>query len=619
MPDFEQIQKDPESMENFINQKRLSTLITAIKKISKEMEKIESLRDSVELYFLASVKESFISYVNDMYLSVQKISEPPADIKEFLLQHVDDAYDNLLKEQSIYNDYLLYLIKDVYQEIKQNREPVIKYDDEHLTEMEIETVEVYQIKEEVEFEPVTRGKLLIRKSGEVKTENLHLTSGYDSDLSSISGEFKLDDDNNHDSTKTKAFMEIEDKCDNKHEIAKSQSNNLLEILDEKKIDLHHKASIEDVNTKLQAHESGNIGVEPAEVATSDDVVAKQQVTLDTENRCSVEGSNNGIENISEEICVSGTFEEVIKAETDNGKTAEEVEEMSSSEILHIENMASEEEVKGESETVEESNAANGMEFTECIASIFELDSAGKCNTEDKSSGNKQDVAPSNEEVIEFKHRIDYDAETKTENEESIVNTLEVASSCGVADYKSPKDLKSDKAGKPTDIVHEPKQLEETYSATADEEDKQKKECSIDVEIEPKDSLEDQDICKAEVKVKNANNAVESEEITDSDEEVENVLEGKDNEEIVKETQELSSRTETETEDKYLKSSRTENEESIVNSLEVASCHGVVDDNSPKDLESDRAGKNNDIVDEPKQFKETYSATAYEEEKQKERI
>ena len=51
MPDFEQIQKDPESMENFINQKRLSTLITAIKKISKEMEKIESLRDSVELYF----------------------------------------------------------------------------------------------------------------------------------------------------------------------------------------------------------------------------------------------------------------------------------------------------------------------------------------------------------------------------------------------------------------------------------------------------------------------------------------------------------------------------------------------------------------------------------------
>ena len=142
----------------------------------------------------------------------------------------------------------------------------------------------------------------------------------------------------------------------------------------------------------------------------------------------------------------------------------------------------------------------------------------------------------------------------------------------------------------------------------------KKEFSEDVEIEYKDSLKDQGICMAGVNV----NAVESVEISVSDEEVKDVLDGKDDEEIVDETQ-LSSRTQTETEDKYLKSSRTENEESIVNSFEVASCHGVVDDNSPKDLESDRAGKNNDIVDEPKQFKETYSATAYEEEKQKERI
>ena len=137
-------------------------------------------------------------------------------------------------------------------------------------------------------------------------------------------------------------------------------------------------------------------------------------------------------------------------------------------------------------------------------------------------------------------------------------------------------------------------------------------------IEYKYSLVDQYICKAEVNVEITNNAVESVEILVSDEEVKDVLDGKDDEEIVDETQ-LSSRTQTETEDKYLKSSTTENEESIVNSLEVASCHGVVDDNSPKDLESDRAGKNNDIVDEPKQFKETYSATAYEEEKQKERI
>ena len=112
-------------------------------------------------------------------------------------------------------------------------------------------------------------------------------------------------------------------------------------------------------------------------------------------------------------------------------------------------------------------------------------------------------------------------------------------------------------------------------------------------IEYKYSLVDQYICKAEVNVEITNNAVESVEISVSDEEVKDVLDGKDDEEIVDETQ-LSSRTQTETEDKYLKSSRTENEESI----------------------ADRAGKNNDIVDEPKQFKETYSATAYEEEKQK---
>ena len=104
-------------MDNFINPERLSALITSMLKISKEMEKIESLRDSVESYFLASVKESFISYVNDMYLSIQEISDPSADIKEILLQHVDGAYDQLQKEQSIYNEHLLYLIKEVYQEL----------------------------------------------------------------------------------------------------------------------------------------------------------------------------------------------------------------------------------------------------------------------------------------------------------------------------------------------------------------------------------------------------------------------------------------------------------------------------------------------------------------------
>ena len=152
---------------------------------------------------------------------------------------------------------------------------------------------------------------------------------------------------------------------------------------------------------------------------------------------------------------------------------------------------------------------------------------------------------------------------------------------------------------------------ETYSATAGEEEKQKKECSEDVEIESKGGLEDQGICKDEVNVENANNAVEPVEITVSDEEVKDFLVGKDDEDIVEETQQLSSRTQIETEDPSLKSYKTENEESIVNILDfaVASSYGVVDDKSSKDLELDRDGKPTDIVDVPKQLEETYSATA----------
>ena len=205
--------------------------------------------------------------------------------------------------------------------------------------------------------------------------------------------------------------------------------------------------------------------------------------------------------------------------------------------------------------------------------------------------------------------------SRTENEESIVNSFEVASCHGVVDDNSPKDLESDRAGKNNDIVDEPKQFKETYSATADEEEKQKKEFSEDVEIECKDSLKDQGICMAGVNV----NAVESVEITVSDEEVEDFLVGKDDEDIVEETQQLSSRTQIETEDPSLKSYKTENEESIVNILDfaVASSYGVVDDKSSKDLELDRSGKPTDIVDLPKQLEETYSATADEEKKQSE--
>ena len=137
---------------------------------------------------------------------------------------------------------------------------------------------------------------------------------------------------------------------------------------------------------------------------------------------------------------------------------------------------------------------------------------------------------------------------------------------------------------------------ETYSATAGEEEKQKKECSEDVEIESKGGLEDQGICKDEVTVENANNAVESGEITVYGEEVKDFLKGKDDEEIVEETQQLSSRTQTETEDKSLKSSKTENEESIFNTLEVAYSCGVADDKSPKNLATaDEEEKQNNVV------------------------
>ena len=102
-------------MDNFINQERLSALITSMLKISKEMEKIESLRDSVESYFLASVKESFISYVNDMYLSIQEISDPSADIKEILLQHVDKLPSHIISailqiDQKVDEDWPLTLV-----------------------------------------------------------------------------------------------------------------------------------------------------------------------------------------------------------------------------------------------------------------------------------------------------------------------------------------------------------------------------------------------------------------------------------------------------------------------------------------------------------------------------
>ena len=73
--------------------------------------------------------------------------------------------------------------------------------------------------------------------------------------------------------------------------------------------------------------------------------------------------------------------------------------------------------------------------------------------------------------------------------------------------------------------------------------------------------------------------------------------GKDDEDIVEETQQLSSRTQIETEDPSLKSYKTENEDIIVKTSEVSSSHRVVDDNSFKEFESDRAGKNTDIVDE----------------------
>ena len=66
-------------------------------------------------------------------------------------------------------------------------------------------------------------------------------------------------------------------------------------------------------------------------------------------------------------------------------------------------------------------------------------------------------------------------------------------------------------------------MKETYSATADEEEKQKKEFSEDVEIESKDSIEDQGKSKAEVNVK----AIELVKITVSEEEDKDVLEGKE--------------------------------------------------------------------------------------------
>ena len=201
LPDLEHVNnvnRDP-SLED-----RLSVLIESIENISGEMKKVDSLKDSVESYFFLSVKETFISYVNDLYSSIEKASDPATDIKQVLIEHVDTAYDALINHKGISNEQLCVFINKVYKEIKSNKEPK-KSQDKHLTQININELEVLEVREELEVVPVTHATLSMRSvDREDREENQptqNFTSGYDSDESSLSGDIEI----NHQDRK--AFIE----------------------------------------------------------------------------------------------------------------------------------------------------------------------------------------------------------------------------------------------------------------------------------------------------------------------------------------------------------------------------------------------------------------------------
>ena len=115
LPDLEHVNnvnRDP-SLED-----RLSVLIESIENISGEMKKVDSLKDSVESYFFLSVKETFISYVNDLYSSIEKASDPATDIKQVLIEHVDTAYDALINHKGISNALSLSILSTTTSDVE---------------------------------------------------------------------------------------------------------------------------------------------------------------------------------------------------------------------------------------------------------------------------------------------------------------------------------------------------------------------------------------------------------------------------------------------------------------------------------------------------------------------
>ena len=187
LPDLEHVNKNRDlSLED-----RLSVLIESIENISGEMKKVDSLKDSVESYFFLSVKETFISYVNDLYSSIEKASDPATDIKQALIEHVDTAYDTLINHKDISNEQLCLFINKVYKEIKSNKEPK-NSEDKHLTQIDINELEVLEVREELEMIPVTHATLSMRSvDREQKQDTQNFTSGYDSDSSSLAGDIEM--------------------------------------------------------------------------------------------------------------------------------------------------------------------------------------------------------------------------------------------------------------------------------------------------------------------------------------------------------------------------------------------------------------------------------------------
>ena len=195
LPDLEHV-KSVKNI-NTTPEDTLSVLIEQIESISGEMKKVESLNDSVESYFFLSVKESFISYVNDLYSSFAKASDPATDIKQVLIEHVDTAYNALINHKGISNEQLCVFINKVYKEIKSNKEPK-NSQDKHLTQIDINELEVLEVREDLEFVPVTHATLSMRSVDREEKQNF--TSGYESDESSLSGDMEINQDK-------KAFIE----------------------------------------------------------------------------------------------------------------------------------------------------------------------------------------------------------------------------------------------------------------------------------------------------------------------------------------------------------------------------------------------------------------------------